>query len=397
MLAIVHELLKSGKVDLDYLIAYTNAPVLVIQEPGAADDGLFLRGADDRPLAWDREAGVAVSALDPYAKPALTGVHQVNGRRCVPVFQLLAERYLDDSYSPDAVAGTLRRRRGDHPADRRRTRPCRLRTGDRACPWHGPTGPAAATRRCAAGRSPCTRCAASRPTPTASTPAAPSICCRCCSAPSTFPAASASSRLSRNSRRRVRNLPARTAAEPMTPLSGMPLGFVLGPEDLLVDEAGKALRIDKAYSWEAPLAAHGLMHTVIRNAWAGDPYRIDTLFLYMANMAWNSSMNTVETIRMLTDKDESRRIQDPLHHLFRRLLFRDGSLRRPRTARHDLSRAPRLHQPARPADQPCRRARRRDPPSGRRARPRRAAIPDGADRARRAARPAGLRQGRRIA
>ena len=37
------------------------------------------------------------------------------------------------------------------------------------------------------------------------------------------------------------------------------------------------------------------MHMVIANAWAGDPYPIDTLFLFMANMAWNSSMNTVET------------------------------------------------------------------------------------------------------
>ena len=33
--------------------------------------------------------------------------------------------------------------------------------------------------------------------------------------------------------------------------------------------------------------------------------RIDTLFLYMANMAWNSSMNTAEVMRMLTDKDAS--------------------------------------------------------------------------------------------
>jgi anaerobic selenocysteine-containing dehydrogenase len=41
-----------------------------------------------------------------------------------------------------------------------------------------------------------------------------------------------------------------------------------------------------------PVSAHGLMHMVIPNAHAGDPYRIDTLFLYMANMAWNSSMNT---------------------------------------------------------------------------------------------------------
>jgi anaerobic selenocysteine-containing dehydrogenase len=64
------------------------------------------------------------------------------------------------------------------------------------------------------------------------------------------------------------------------------------------------MRIDKAYSWEAPFAAHGLMHTVIRNACEGDPYPIDTLFMYMANMAWNSSMNTAETIRMLTEKGE---------------------------------------------------------------------------------------------
>ena len=69
------------------------------------------------------------------------------------------------------------------------------------------------------------------------------------------------------------------------------------PEDLLVDDDGTPHRIDKAYSWEAPLAAHGLMHMVIRNAWAGDPYPIDTLFIYMANMAWNSSMNTADDHR----------------------------------------------------------------------------------------------------
>src|SRR5687768_9038589 len=88
------------------------------------------------------------------------------------------------------------------------------------------------------------------------------------------------------------------------PLGGMPLGNPTGPEDLLREPDGRPTRIDKAYSWEAPLAAHGLMHMVIRNAWAADPYRIDTLFMYMANMSWNSSMNTVETIRLLTDKHE---------------------------------------------------------------------------------------------
>jgi anaerobic selenocysteine-containing dehydrogenase len=37
----------------------------------------------------------------------------------------------------------------------------------------------------------------------------------------------------------------------------------------------------------------------------GDPYKIDTLFMYMANMSWNSSMNTSGVMKMLTDKDEN--------------------------------------------------------------------------------------------
>jgi anaerobic selenocysteine-containing dehydrogenase len=46
-----------------------------------------------------------------------------------------------------------------------------------------------------------------------------------------------------------------------------------------------------------------MLQSVIRNAWAGDPYRIDTLLLFMSNMGWNSSMNTTETRRMLCDRD----------------------------------------------------------------------------------------------
>jgi anaerobic selenocysteine-containing dehydrogenase len=45
------------------------------------------------------------------------------------------------------------------------------------------------------------------------------------------------------------------------------------------------------------------MHNVITNAWRGDPYRIDTLMIFMANMAWNSTMNTVEVRKMLNDRD----------------------------------------------------------------------------------------------
>src|SRR3546814_2477219 len=45
------------------------------------------------------------------------------------------------------------------------------------------------------------------------------------------------------------------------------------------------------------------MHMVIHNAWAGDPYPLDVLMMYMANMGWNSSMNVQGTLRYLTDKD----------------------------------------------------------------------------------------------
>jgi anaerobic selenocysteine-containing dehydrogenase len=91
--------------------------------------------------------------------------------------------------------------------------------------------------------------------------------------------------------------------QPNTPLNGAPLGWPESPDDLFVDAEGKPVRLDKAFSWEHPLSAHGLMHNAITNAWRGDPYPIDTLLLFMANMAWNSSMNTSEVRKMLVDKN----------------------------------------------------------------------------------------------
>src|SRR6185437_121511 len=93
-------------------------------------------------------------------------------------------------------------------------------------------------------------------------------------------------------------------------LDANPLGYPLEPGDLLVDEAGEALRLDRAFSWEAPLAIHGLMHMVIARAFEAGPEKIDTLFLFMANMAWNSAMNPGETTRMLSacDSDGNYRI-----------------------------------------------------------------------------------------
>jgi len=101
------------------------------------------------------------------------------------------------------------------------------------------------------------------------------------------------------------------AVQPNTPLDGMPLGWPEDPDDLFVNDDGSPVRIDKAFSWEYPLSVHGLMHNVITNAWRGDPYRIDTLLIFMANMAWNSSMNTSEVRKMLNDKDEDGEYKIP--------------------------------------------------------------------------------------
>jgi anaerobic selenocysteine-containing dehydrogenase len=95
------------------------------------------------------------------------------------------------------------------------------------------------------------------------------------------------------------------AVKPDTPLPGAPLGFPAGPEDLFVDAQGEPVRLVKAFSWAYPLAVHGMMPNVIANAWRGDPYRIDTLVIFMANMAWNSAMSPAETRRMLTERDAS--------------------------------------------------------------------------------------------
>ena len=59
------------------------------------------------------------------------------------------------------------------------------------------------------------------------------------------------------------------------------------------------------------MSAHGLMHMVISNAHAGDPYPIECLFMYMANMSWNSSMNTAGVMEMLTDKGEDGEYRIP--------------------------------------------------------------------------------------
>ena len=301
VIALIHEILKADRLDLDFLASYTNAPWLVVREPGSANDGLFARDPAGRPLCWDSVRGEAVCATDAGIHPRLAGeVELPDWGRCVPVFQLLAERYLDPSNAADAVAArcgveadTIRRIAAelvdaafeqklelDQPwtdwAGRRHEKMV-----GRPVSFHAMRGVSAHSngfQTCraihvlqmllgAVDRPGSWRYKAPYPKPM---PGGPK--------------------------------PAGKTVAPNTPLGGMPLGFPLGPEDLLVDAEGKATRIDKAYSWEAPISAHGLMHLVIANAHAGDPYPIDVLFMYMANMSWNSAMNSAGTAQMLTDK-----------------------------------------------------------------------------------------------
>lgn len=302
--ALIHELLRAGKIDLDYLIRFTNVHHLVIEEPDADDDGLILRDEGGQPLAWNGAANAVCRADDADFTPALTGRFEANGRSCVPVFQLIAERYTGDEFAPEAVAEQC-----GVPADTIRCVAAELAhvAFDQAIeldvPWTDAQGrrhktmtgrPVAmhAMRGISAHSNGFHTCRAIHLLQvllgTVEVPGGfrfkPPF-------PKTPPCGPKPA--------------GKDGGKPDTPLSGPPLGFVSAPEDLLVDDNGEPLRIDKAYSWEAPLSAHGLMHMVIRNAWAGDPYRIDTLFMYMANMAWNSSMNTDETIAMLIDKDEN--------------------------------------------------------------------------------------------
>jgi len=112
ILSLGHCLLKAGRIDLEYLTRFTNAPVLVDARPGETF-GLLLRDADGRLLVRDRRTGAPAPFDDPEAVPDLAGSWAADGVVHRPVFQHLAERYLSDDFAPEAVAD-----RCGVPADR---------------------------------------------------------------------------------------------------------------------------------------------------------------------------------------------------------------------------------------------------------------------------------------
>ena len=304
IISLIRELMRSGNIDVDYLRRYTNAPWLVIRNPGVENDGLFLRDKDGEPQVLDRATGKPVSHKIAGVSVGLQGEVKVkDGGVAVPAFMLMTEAYMDDRYGPEEVAGIVgisAQRIRQFAADLAEAAFAREVVVDQ--PWTDWKGerhekmigrPVSmhAMRGISAHSNGFQTCRALHvlqlmlgsvevPGGFRFKPPYPKP-------PHAHP--------------KPAGRPDQVAAG--KPLGGAPLGYVLGPEDLLIGPEGEPQRIDKAYSWDAPMSAHGLMHMVISNAVAGDPYPVDVLFMYMANMAWNSSMNTRGVMNMLTETD----------------------------------------------------------------------------------------------
>lgn len=312
VLSLVHELLKAQQVDLDFLVRYTNAPWLVVDAPGSADHGLIVRDDKGVPQCFDRHSNSVTSALRADIAPALSGrIELYDGRNARPVFEVMIERYLDPQYAPEKAAeitgvpaDTIRRLAAElaHVAFKQQIE-LPIAWTDWAGRKHdkmiGRPVSIHAMRGISAHSNGFQTCRAIHVL---------QMLLGAIDTPGAFRYKSPYPRPTPPPIRPAGKVDQIVAGKPMP---GPPLGFPMGPEDLLVEADGTTpRRIDGAYSWDAPVAAHGMLHMVIHNAWAGRPYEIDTLFLYMANMAWNSSMNSAETAQMLTDKkaDGSYRI-----------------------------------------------------------------------------------------
>ena len=297
ILSLVHCLLVAGKIDVEYLARWTNAGLLVTEAEGP-EKGLFVRNAESQPFVIDRVTGQPAS-WDGKGVVADLGATWQGNRT---VFQHMAERYLAAEYAPEAVAtrtgiaATRIRALAAEIADVAFNQAIRVEQA-----WtdfrgdthdHMPGRPVSfhAMRGISAH---------SNGFQTARALHLLQIILGAVETPGGY--------------RLKPPYPKPMEAHPTPhfvvkagqPLTGPHLGYVRSPENLALREDGSPARIDKAFSWENPFSAHGLMQMVIPNAHAGDPYKIDTLFLYMANMAWNSSMNSSAVMDMLTDKDES--------------------------------------------------------------------------------------------
>jgi sulfite dehydrogenase (quinone) subunit SoeA len=319
LLAVIHEILARGLYDRDFVVKYTNGGELVNTD-GASDElGMFVRTEvpseeacydPQNKLWWDRHTNKAVITHTAGADPYLLGEFKLaDGTTVKPAFQLLQDRVKD--YTPEwaeritgIAAETIRRlahEMGVTARDQKIELPIAWTdswgvehdtvTGNPVA-FHAMRGLAAHSNGFQTVRSLAILMSLlgtiDRPGGFRHKAPFPRPIPPCARTPN-------------DSR----------AVQPNRPLDGMALGWPADPDDLFVNDDGSPVRIDKAFSWEYPLSVHGLMHNVISNAWRGDPYRIDTLFIFMANMAWNSTMNTQAVRHMLNDKCETGEYKIP--------------------------------------------------------------------------------------
>ena len=302
IMALIYELFRAGKIDLDYLARFTNASVLLNGDPKSDQFGLFLRDDDGNPQVIDRRTGHLAPWDGAGVEPDLNGTYRHAGVTHAPALRKMIDRFMDPTYAPDKVAG-----RTGIPADRIRAIAADLarvafdeaiEVDQEWTDFRGKVHPKMVGRpvsfHAMRGIS------------------AHSNGFQTCRALHTLQIILGSVETPGGMRFKP-PYPKPATAHPKPhhgfkagqALDGPHLGYPQGPEDLCLQPDGTASRIDKAFTWENPMSAHGLMHMVISNAHAGDPYKIDTLFMYMANMSWNSSMNTSGVMDMLRDKDEN--------------------------------------------------------------------------------------------
>ena len=296
ILSLINVLIKAGKIDLEYLAKYTNAPVFLDPE-----SGLFLKDENDKPLVKDRISGKVCAFDTKGIYPDLNATYRVRGATSTTVFHDIIKKYISSEYDPETVAvvcgisaqkiRALANEIAKVAFEEEFELPIEWTDfrGEKHKVMKGRPVSFHSMRGISAHSNGFQTCRALHIL---------QILLGTVEVPGGFrfkPPYPKPSSIHPKPHFKV---------TPDAPLDGPHLGFVHGPEDLALDDNGKPVRIDKAFSWENPMSAHGLMHMVISNAYAGDPYKIDTLFMYMANMSWNSSMNTSGVMNMLTDKDE---------------------------------------------------------------------------------------------
>lgn len=300
LLALMHVLYREGLFDTEFLKSWTNAPALVIRDPGGPQDGLLERSSEgDWMVAL--ESGEIVPFREAKGQGVLSGQYHRDGRLLEPAFQaLIREISVATPKWAESITGISARtivRLALEMGTVAMQQPLVLpiawddvygqhhpTTLGRPVAFHAMRGLAAHTNGFQTIRALFDLM----------------MMLGTVDAPGGF--------LYKSPYPKPVPPPVKPASHPQDygPMKAAPqalLGYPTSPDDMLVD-GDTPIRIDEAYSWKYPLAAHGTIQNVIGNAVDGKPYPIDTLMIYMANIAWNSTWNTMTTREMLTARDE---------------------------------------------------------------------------------------------